>query len=98
MSFIFRTSKTRATNLTSFKNEPAKTEPKLKSEEVSVEESSVGDAFEELFGESGQEVKPEDQNRSVPRSHVKGDDESDDNEPEEEPPKREYSGGPVCRF
>ena len=100
MSFkVFRTSKTRVTNLPSFKNDRPKSgpaEPQLKSEEMPVEESGVGDAFEDLFGEAGQEVKPEE--RNVPKRHVKKDDEPDDEPVEDAPPKREYSGSPVCEF
>lgn len=99
MSFkIFRTSKTRVTNLPSFKSDPSKSgpaEPELKREEMAVEESGVGDAFEDLFGEAGEEVKPGE--RNVPKRHVKKDDEPDDDQPgEDAPPKREYSGRPVC--
>ena len=100
MSFkIVRTSKTKVTNLPSFKTERPRSgsdEKEFKKEEVALEESSVGDAFEELFGESGQEVKPEEQN--VPKRHVRKDDESDDEPSEEEPPKREYGGQQVCNL
>ena len=97
MSFkIVRTSKTRVTNLPSFKRDtpkPVAGEPELKSEEMPVEESGVGDVFEDLFGEAGEEVKPED--RNLPKRHVKKDHESDDEPVEDQPPKREYSGSPV---
>ena len=98
MSFkIFRTSKTRVTNLPSFKDERQKSEPmepEMKKEEVALEESSVGDAFEELFGEAGQEVDPNEQN--VPKRHVRKDDEPEDEPLEVAPTKREYKGKPVC--
>ena len=99
MSFkIIKTSKTRVSNLSSFKNDAPTSEPKepsLKKEEVALEESSVGDAFEELFGEAGEEVSPDQQN--VPKRHVKKDDEPDDEPQEVAPPKREYKGKPVGR-
>ena len=97
MSFkVFRTSKARVTNLSSFKTDRPKSagEPEMKKEAVAMEESSVGDAFEELFGEAGEEVKSEEQN--VPKRHVKKDDEPDDEPLEDVPPKREYKGTPVC--
>lgn len=94
MSFkIFKTSKTRVTNLQSFGNERPKSdpgEPEMKREEVTLEESTVGDAFEEIFGEAGEEVKPEEVN--VPKPHVRKDDEPDDTPIEDESPKRQYSG------
>lgn len=97
MSFkIFRTSKTKVTNLPSFTSDSQQSEssePELKREEVALEESSVGDVFEELFGEAGQEVKPEEQN--APKRHVKKDDESDEEPLEVAPAKREYKGDPV---
>lgn len=96
MSFkVVRTSKTRVTNLKGFGQKPVTTnEPGLQKEEVSMEESSVGDAFEELFGEAGEEVDPENQN--VPKRHVRKDDGSDEEPAEDVPPKPEYSGDIVC--
>ena len=97
MSFkVVRASKTRVSNLSSFQNERPKSgssEPDLEKEEVPEQESSVGDAFEELFGESGEEVKPEEVN--APKRHVRRDHEPEDEPLEDEPPRRQYSGSVV---
>ena len=64
----------------------------MKREEVSVEESSVGDLIQDVFGDQGTEVKPDEISSSASKPHVRKDDEPNDQVREEDPPKPTYSG------
>ena len=98
MPKIFRTSKTRVGSLQSFKNEKSASdkEPEVNKEEVTVEESGLGDVFQEIYGESGTEVKPDEiPENSSSKPHVRPDDMPEDFilEQDESPAARkQYSG------
>lgn len=89
---IFRTAKTKVGSLMPSKTDKPQSskEGKVSKEEISEQESSLGDIFKDVYGESGKEVKPGDVSAKKP--HIRRDDEPDDIPEEEKPAARKYSG------
>lgn len=95
---ISRTSKTHLSSLPTFKSDRPKSdpsEPEVSKEDVVLEESSLGDVFQNIFGEEGQEVQPHEISNAASKPHVRQDDEPEHLFKEDEPPKREYTGQKV---
>lgn len=97
MSFkIFKTKKTRVSNLLTLDNNKveATVEPQLKKDFARLEESSIEDAFEELFGDAGETIPPEEQKKAQ-RPVGKDDVQMDQTLSDDVLEKREYAGPTV---